>query len=188
MKVIFLDIDGVLNSRSSYLALETEDSKYTMEEYKFEYKSRYLLHYHTDRLDDTSIGLLNFILREHPDAKIVFHSTWGKMFDLEDIKTALKTRGIMTDRFIGVPPHKMSSNKCHEVKWWIDDFKEENPKDKLNYVIIENDNIDPDSGTDQTWFGDRLVIVDDDEGLSYKSVIKIMKLLDPDYEEPRIIL
>lgn len=118
MKVIFLDVDGVLN----WVGTE-------------------------DRIDGY-IGLcreriqrLNRICDAHPDAKIVVSSTWRHAYrnGMEDLVALLKERGV-TAEIIDHTPVKMSYvPRGGEIRMWIEGWREENPGQDLNFVILDDD-------------------------------------------------
>lgn len=89
MKVLFLDIDGVLNS-TTWLAIRRECGTHDDEP-----------HPQVSRLDPTAVKLLNEII-ERTGAKIVVSSTW-RMFGLESVNEVLREAGA-TVQAIDVTP------------------------------------------------------------------------------------
>jgi hypothetical protein len=151
MKVIFLDIDGVLNSNDWYvyrwdnIAMDSVNSQYPFYEF-----------------DPKAIVRLNRII-EKTEAKIVVSSSWRSGQTIESLQKLLNSVGIIGD-VIGLTPH-LQSNKPYEdmdgyriprgceIDWWLDnhgDFqrinwsKEEQikyvGKAKIkNYIILDDD-------------------------------------------------
>ena len=122
-KIIFLDIDGVLNSQKWY------DFYISNEMYKDKSKDF--------DLDPSAIELLNSILEEVPSVRIVVSSTWR--YDIDDTIDRLKAQGLK------IPVIGKTSVKVHEdqymprgvlVKKWID---EHICSDTCNYVILDDD-------------------------------------------------
>ena len=115
-KIIFCDIDGVLNNapflqRSHDVWLKTPSPAKTFREAdRFRMKQE---------LSPDNIKNLEKILKEIPDLRIVLSSTWRLSYDLEDIKTVLKKFGIFKYKIIGKTPHKMSMERCHEILSWL---------------------------------------------------------------------
>lgn len=137
MRVIFLDIDGVMNSQESFL----ED-----------YKSR-------DNGKDTgkcrrccgelfsrgAVETLQEVLNYSPDIKIVISSTWRNR-ERNEILDVFNDNGIdISDRWIDITPwtfKKKESEKYSEVERgyqiqeWLDDNKDKNIEE---FVIIDDD-------------------------------------------------
>lgn len=113
MKVIFLDIDGVLNSMSSVLAYQT-------------YR----------KLDEVSCRLINRLCERY-DYKIVISSTWRKLYRPLELKTILVSRGFDTYSFmqdsIFFTPEHSSGFRGYEVEQWCI----ENQPEK--FIIIDDD-------------------------------------------------
>jgi hypothetical protein len=84
VKVLFLDIDGVLNSEK--LMRENDDRHKALGEHRCEC---YGLIYQMDR---TCVTRLNRIVRE-TDAKVVISSSWRKLMDIAEITKVLVSFG-----------------------------------------------------------------------------------------------
>lgn len=93
MKVLFLDIDGVLN----YLT----------------YKSS--LPYPLSEFDPLLISKLNLIL-EKTGAKLVLSSDWRFMEGIENI---FKSVGIIS-KIYGITPSGKGKSRGHEIKMWME--------------------------------------------------------------------
>jgi hypothetical protein len=112
MKVIFLDIDGVLNSTSSYIAYGG---------YPWPDTDR-------DKFQWVSVKLLQKLI-EKTDAKVVLSSTWRDHVDLKEFSDFLgvdiigRTRGSIGDQPRGV-----------EIAEWI----ELNAPSDFKYVILDD--------------------------------------------------
>ncbi len=108
MKVLFLDIDGVLN----WAGTEDKIDGYT-------------------GLCPERIARLNRILEAVPGLKIVISSTWRHCFsssaykDFPGLVRLLKKRGLKKDaKVIGATPKKFSYvPRGGEIRMWIDDYK-----------------------------------------------------------------
>lgn len=121
MKIIFLDIDGVLNNDDT-----------------------------TDKIDGFTglhpplIANFNKIIEAHPDAKIVISSTWRKCLpflkaytNFEELKALLAARGLKGE-IIDHTPIKMSYlSRGAEIKMWLDDRAKELGVDQ--YVALDDD-------------------------------------------------
>jgi hypothetical protein len=101
-RIIFLDIDGVLNSH------EFIDSKPD---------------YRTEDLDPKSISCLNTIL-ERTDAVIVISSTWRLAYPGKKLVQILEKQGVLPNRIIGKTPHlpngSIKGHRGREVRMWFD--------------------------------------------------------------------
>jgi hypothetical protein len=119
MKIIFLDIDGVLNSENWYRRRFKEiDTKDILGKYPYY------------EFDPKSIEQLNRIISE-TGAKIVVSSTWRASYSVDDLQTLLNTVGLKGE-VIDKTPHMstkgVDSNEntvgyttprgC-EIEWWL---------------------------------------------------------------------
>ncbi len=121
MKIIFLDIDGVLNNDDT-----------------------------TDKVDGFTglhpplIANFNKIIDAHPDAKIVISSTWRKCLpflkaytNFEELKKLLADRGLKGE-IIDHTPIKMSYiSRGGEISMWLDDNAKKLGVDQ--YVALDDD-------------------------------------------------
>lgn len=127
-KIIFLDIDGVLNTASSSIFWKRKlagPHKAEMEQDEvFGYTHYFCL---------AACSNLQFILDECPEAEIVISSTWRKYMPLERIRSILERNGVTSsDRVIGKTPVSFGGDRGHEIGLWL----RENPTE--TYVIIDD--------------------------------------------------
>ena len=111
MKIIFLDIDGVLNSEKWYK--ERFDKKL--------YPN--LEGYPLCEFDPLTIEQLN-LLTDKTNAKIVISSTWRMGRTIDELKKLFEEVGIKGE-IIGITPHLTFSDghrvdRGNEIKRWID--------------------------------------------------------------------
>jgi hypothetical protein len=113
MKIIFLDIDGVLNSKN------------------YEYSDRYI----RDALDPLAVARLNKIT-DATNAKIVISSAWRTPFefDKDSLFYLLKEEGI-TGEMIDITPIFTSCLRWDEIKDWLEDHPTVE-----NFVILDDMN------------------------------------------------
>jgi hypothetical protein len=153
MKVIFLDIDGVLNHEMWYRRRfeEMDMEKYTSKYPYYEF-------------DPQSIEELNRIINE-TDAKVVISSTWRIGRTVDQLQELLNNVGFEGE-IIGVTPHFIAKGEdindnpisytvprgC-EIEWWLEregkfqriNWSPEKQKEYLekslvkNYVILDDD-------------------------------------------------
>lgn len=98
MKVIFLDIDGVLNP-FSHLSPEGNFSKIACKH-------------------------LNALLEGCPEAKVVISSSWRHR-GLDVVKDVLKRNGIDCDRVIGMTDETNHDDRGHHIERWLKDHSVE---------------------------------------------------------------
>ena len=151
MKVIFLDIDGVLNSQDWYryrrdnIAMDAVEGQYPFYEF-----------------DPRAVARLNRIIEE-TSAKIVVSSSWRSGQTVESLQKLLDSVGVVGE-VIGLTPHLWCRKpyadmdgyrvpRGCEIDWWLDNYgefqrinwsKEEqlkymNKAKVKNYIIIDDD-------------------------------------------------
>lgn len=125
MKIIMLDIDGVLNFHG------TEDKI-----------CGYI------GLCPERISRLNRITDAHPDAKIVVSSTWRKGMpgkyesmdkDPHALPKLLKERGVKAEVIDHTRIRMGHYPRGDEIREWIEGWQEKNPGAELTYVILDDD-------------------------------------------------
>lgn len=148
MKVIFLDIDGVLNSRRSSIAfngMPWPDHTNDVWEEKF---------------DHIAIGLLRDAI-EKTNAVCVLSSTWR--YDGSELVQRLA-------RFLQVPiigvTRSLSMTRGDEIKEWLDNHKE-----VTHYAILD------DSSDMLPYQKKNLVHVNSMNGMSYENYMDLIKVL-----------
>jgi hypothetical protein len=120
-QILFLDIDGVLNTDS-----------FLKENWKGRDVPDYSIYIQTELVSE-----LNRILSSSQHVKVVIHSSWGRALSLEQITSALVSKGFAhAKRVLGVTPKKFSSHKLHEIGLWLSD----NPKTE-EFLVIDDDYI-----------------------------------------------
>ena len=104
MKVIFLDVDGVLNTIDS------------------------VMQFGMDQIDDERVQLVAKIVHE-TDAKIVLSSSWRQnKSDLDLVKAALSKYNLS---ILDITPISEKYDlRCHEIRQWLS----ENPTEKFAII------------------------------------------------------
>ena len=126
MKVIFLDIDGVLNSEEFFVEM-TQNCRY--EEYrKAGYSAR--MSRNLCSLDSVAIAHLNHLITQ-TGAKIVVSSTWRA--DDPWLQEVFAIVGIPA--YIDITPYTIARHRGTEIQQWLDKHPEVE-----NYVILDDDN------------------------------------------------
>ena len=138
MKLIFLDIDGVLNNELWFKSPESRVQTEDKEEYS---KKRFF--------DPRCVELLN-ILTESTGAKIVISSSWRTRWQtIEEMQEFLEDVGITGDiidrtpklYFRGLEDYNYSVPRGCEIKAWLETHKDILGKkiSQVNYVILDDD-------------------------------------------------
>jgi hypothetical protein len=111
MNILFVDIDGVLNSAGSY-----HYYKKTRKENKGQ----------GEELCPIALSNVDFVLSKVPDCKIVISSTWRKYFSIDEIKGFFKDHGYEWDVIDATPEILLKfSDDCFarrkdEIEQWLD--------------------------------------------------------------------
>ena len=145
MKVIFLDIDGVLNCESAYRNGECQYQEWTWEDGRKDHYQRFCVR---------SKELLNKLIDE-TGAKIVISSTWRhsgiefmkKVWKMEEmsgdiigITPSLRTKGLDIPRGMEIEYYLNNDLLFQHINW--DDVIQQEYMDKSgveNYIIIDDD-------------------------------------------------
>ena len=137
MKIIFLDIDGVLNHQlwfENWLNYKKENNITERDERRW--------------FDPRCIDLLNSITDE-TDAKIVVSSSWRRGKSIKDLQNLLKSVGVTGDvisktprlTFEGLEDYTYSVPRGCEIKAWLETNKDilSVKMSKVKYVILDDD-------------------------------------------------
>lgn len=116
MKVIFLDIDGVLNSIDTMLAFPDKP------------------HPRSEELDQVSVNLIKRLCTE-TNAKIVISSTWRKLYSRKEFLEIFERYGWPFFPIIGVTDSYNSHGQTrgHEIQRWLD------VNSDVEYIILDDD-------------------------------------------------
>lgn len=133
MKIIFLDIDGVLNSYSDHKDLPRYS--YWKKPAARKEKPDSLMWYQYE-IGPPYVELLNKIV-EATGAKVVISSSWRIKFKHTEIAKLLKHRGFKGE-VIDQTPMKLSYvDRGTEIRWWLDGAIEDG-KDIEGFVILDD--------------------------------------------------
>jgi hypothetical protein len=172
MKLIFLDIDGVLNNQLWY-----SSSEFKAKHDKFKDCSR---KYHDEaQFDPRCVHQLNEIT-DKTKAKIVVSSSWRLGREVEELKSLFSDVGIKGE-VIGKTPYlsfrtteyNYSVPRGCEIKAWIEMNKDiiGDKISKINYVILDDD-------SDMLyWQRDKFLWVDPYSGLTHNTAYKAINIL-----------
>ncbi len=119
--VIFLDIDGVLNSSAYFDRIGVGRDGLRLPAFS------------GDQIDPEAVGRLNEIVAT-TNARIVISSSWRLGHTLEELRELLAARGLVGN-IIGVTPNLMTDARSEEIKKWIERHG------ATNYVILDDDHL-----------------------------------------------
>lgn len=156
MRVVFLDIDGVLNSMRFLSAF---DALATYNEWKHPW------------IDITAVGHLNLILKA-TGACVVISSAWRRLCDLDALTTHLKNHNL-EGQVIGATPDLTHLDRGDRPLWRGDEIEHwvrTSPR-KVDFVIL-------DDGRDMGHLAHRLVQTDSAVGLTYDDALRAIALLE----------
>lgn len=168
MKVIFLDIDGVLNTNDNIIKQVNENNGKQSYQYQFNF-------------DPQSMKNLQEIVLKS-DAKIVVTSTWRLHFGVDysdrddyinyekSFYRNMEEYGIL-DSYIGITPRFCGEIRGKEIQSWL------NENEKVTHFLILDDDSD---------MGDlmpHLVCIDGEIGITRENVKKALLLLEGENNE-----
>ena len=143
MKVLFLDVDGVLNIMS-----ET-------------YYSHSYLTLGSDPIEPHLMMRLEYIMERCPDTNIVISSTW---YEKQLLQKLTKARFKYLDRIIGRTPRD-TQFRGDQIKAWLSD------KDIESYIVLEDEISDVCGDKCSAIPIKNVIEVNSNEGLSHKNTI-----------------
>lgn len=175
MKVLFLDIDGVLNSENwfAYRIYCVKNNMVNILMNFVDTDDRNIKHKLT-MLDDRAIANLNRIVEE-TGCKVVLSSSWRSSIESENIFTQnlLKLKGFKYE-FYDVTPRlwfsDFSIRRGEEIKFWLD--KESEKHGIESFVILDDDS---DMLPEQM---NNFIHVDGQVGLTDRDVLTAIEILN----------
>ena len=164
MKILFLDIDSVLNI-----------SRYGEDLY-CNGRSDFPFVEDNVPLNVKCIDALKYIFNEVPDLKVVWSTDW-RIYDeptyngFKNPRLWLETQDWMKDRIVGKTPKKMSSTHYEEIRMWFSYEKKDIEVEK--FAILD----DYDSYGMSTYFKNEFFKCMYDSGLTMEIAEKVVKYL-----------
>ena len=153
MKIIFLDIDGVMNSTESM-----------MDNYHNGVRM------YNDAPDPKSIAALNKII-DSTDALIVITSTWRKLHNILSLGYIFHLSGLKGDPILGATPVIHNHIRGDEIQAWIDNYFTAHGPSIDSFVILDDD-------SDMGHLMDHLIYINGDTGLTMDDADKAIKMLN----------
>ena len=142
MKVLFLDIDGVLNSENWFgYRLYCIKNNMFNEVINFVNTNDERIKYKLSMIDDRAIANLNRIIEE-TGCKVVLSSSWRSCVEAENTLTEyiLKVKGFKYELYDVTPRlwfNDFSIRRGEEIKFWLDKESEKNEIE--SFVILDDD-------------------------------------------------
>ena len=150
VNLIFIDIDGVLNS-----------------EHFYEYTDNYTW----DMFDPASVHLLNKLIEE-TNSMLVLSSDWRKTYGVYEVKKIFKQNKIK-GIIVGCTPTILNPNRGLEIQLYL---KHLSKKNEINYVILDDDpNLKISIQNEQI---EHFVQINPEFGLCFKDYEKASKILE----------
>lgn len=149
--ILFLDVDGVLNSRRFFVN-------------RYDGANPDGMTWEEAQIDAAAVEILNRILRETA-ADVVISSTWRLMHRLPDLRGILRRRGLV-GRIIGRTPDLNDKPRGLEIQAWLDTQREQPP----TFCIVDDDE-------DMAHLSHRLVRTSFEHGLTDAEASRMIAML-----------
>lgn len=184
MRVIFLDVDGVLNSEAYGRKLEDRHRELGHTEPSPEGKTTCDCFKLSNQIDRDAVARLNRLVAAS-EAKIVISSSWRKLFDPPELRRILSEHGLVAE-IIGETPDAWDETarfdmkmeygndgdrlfRGHEIDYWL----RYTGKDVDRFMIL-------DDGSDMAMHRNRLVQTDPEIGLCDEDVELAIRVMSWD--------
>lgn len=173
MKILFLDVDGCLNSKQHILAMGDfkNPGAATLSDADLFTMKR--------ETNANNMWVLGFILDQLPDLKIVISSAWRLHYEIEQFKELFKIYKLDGSRIIDKTPRVFSNDRRHEIHLWLEDQHE-----KIDWVAVDDHPIFNLGELDK----EREFLTDSWVGLSMHDAFKIIKHFKPEFKEPEMYI
>jgi hypothetical protein len=159
MKVLFLDIDGVLNSSEYFFSKGYLDETESMTD------AETMLLAHPSHLDPSALQVINHIVKES-GAQVVLSSSWRMKYTIEEWTEMMQKRGA-TFKITGrTPKHSMSTTRGAEILDYINSMR-----NKPDSIVIIDDHSDMDN------LKKYLVLTNGKFGITMRDAEKALQLL-----------
>jgi hypothetical protein len=150
IQVLFLDIDGVLNSwQSAYLQVRRGKKGNT-------------------ELCPIALSNLSELMVKNPELKIVVSSTWRLFHTIVELKDILTKQGFEhADRIIGYTPELMGE-RIHEINKWL----EECPDKVVKYLILDDNQVAPEGSEERIEADNNMILTKQHTGFDWYDLLK----------------
>jgi len=173
MNILFLDVDGVLNSKQYFLATPK------LSQSQLNSSSDPDLLSMKTYTNKNNMWCLGYLLENVPDLKIVISSAWRNCYSLESFRELFKIYGLDGNRIIDKTSKRLSSIRANEIYMWLEDNKGIEKWIALDdHTIFELGDLDKANE----------ILTDNWVGLTMHETFKIIKHFNPDFKEPVIAI
>jgi hypothetical protein len=177
VKIIFLDIDGVVATQRSYDKQNTawfgvsNESKIVKLRAVKRAREAYIpdLNLENWPFDEVAVSLLHRIVCDNEDVKIVVSSTWRNGQTVESLEQIFQYKGLHIP-IVGFTP-RLNEDRGIEILKWIEEFGDLH--DVTHWCVLD------DMGNSiRRYVGDKLIQTDPNVGLNEPEFGMICKLLE----------
>lgn len=177
MKVLFLDVDGVLNSHQSATFWHNKRDQNKWENELYSEWQGSLKEYLAFEFDPIALSNLEELLRRVPRLNIVVSSTWRFGEDVASLQKIFQPAKLVSSAIIDVTPHLGHGvARGLEIQKWLDGHPE-----VQEFVILDDDN-------DMEHLSHRLILTDAKNGFTYTDMERVVALFSPEKssDDPQI--
>lgn len=166
MKVLFLDIDGVLNSEQSCVFWHNKRDQSKWENEMYTSWTGSLKEYLALEFCPIAVSNVEELMRRVPELKIVVSSTWRLGETVESLKAMFKPFKLISDAIVGVTPSIRLTPRGNEIQAWLDKHPE-----VTRFVIVDDD-------MDMEHLVDKLIQTSPIHGFLYGDMLKAVGILN----------
>ncbi|CAB4196772.1 hypothetical protein UFOVP1290_292 [uncultured Caudovirales phage] len=163
IKLIFLDIDGVLNS-NRYM----KSPQYFDETKDYDPRGMEIINKaHHTHLNPEAVRLVNLLV-DKTGAEVILSSTWRNRYSIDEMNAMLSMRGA-TFKIVGITPVFFSfRGRGGEIKDFLEDLDGE-----ITFVILDDINQFHDYG-----FDEQFIQTTEEDGLTMAHIERAIKVLN----------
>lgn len=149
MKIIFLDVDGVLNIMSN--------------------SYRTFMKPYGQHIEPHLVQRLNYLM-EKTDARIVVSSSWKA--DMIDLEKQIVEQGFKYwDRVIDITPYGHNGMRGKQIEQWLNEYEHD------EYVVLEDEPTDVCGSMCNVIPKENVIHVDMNEGLTHQNIVDAIDIL-----------
>lgn len=141
MKILFLDIDGVLNSDELFRSFEQAQARY--EATNGEGRKLFDMIHMETMLDPKLVANLNKVI-EATSCKVCLSSSWRTHVELDLMQTMLENKGFIGQLISKTPKRRNDWGvRGLEINDWLEDFTMEHGDLESFAIVDDNDDMEP---------------------------------------------